>query len=110
MSSFSEYPFTGIFYRLGAEDNIAPNERTEDIEQEIVATVECDVQEDKGGSMMRGGTLIYYYNVYFNNIQEVIKEGDMFSCEAYGRNVGGVVKYVIVNELGTKVNIEDTTT
>lgn len=110
MSSFSEYPFIGSFYRLSSDKTKAPILRQDEPTKELLATVECDVQEDKGGSIEVKGTLIYYFNVYFDNISAVIKEGDYFESMTYGKKVNGTVRYIITNEIGTKVKIEDTTT
>ena len=110
MSSFSEYPFIGSFYRLSSDKTKSPILRQGEPTKQLLATVECDVQEDKGGSIEVKGTLVYYFIVYFDNISTTISEGDYFESTTYGKKVNGVVRYVIVNELGTKVKVEDTTT
>ena len=107
MSSI-EYPFVGKFYRLSSDDNLAPDERQGEPTKVLLATVECDVQEDRLGASM--GTLTFSHNVYFSNISTFLSEGDYFEADVYGRKVSGTVRFVFINELGTKVKLTDVTT
>ena len=107
MNNF-EYPFVGRFFRFTTNtSDVAPDELTPTTKA-LTGEVMCDIQEDKGEKLLRG-TLSYTYVVYFEDRLSIL-EGDYFEADMYGKKINGIVVFIVTNELGTKVRIEDKTT
>lgn len=101
-----KYSLTGQFYRATESDGSLLTATTS---SELLAEVECDVQEDASGSRLVGDTLVFMYVVYCDPLSVVIQEGDIFQCDMYGKNIEGRVKFVWTHALGCEIKVQSNT-
>lgn len=103
-SKIDEYPYNGIFYRIGVDENKPPLEQVD--EKIVLFETVCDIQE----SSHSDGTIIKAdYAVYFPLDGELeLKNGYFFEGNIRGMVVNGKVSGIFPSQLGgVKVYIED---
>lgn len=99
-NTLSDYPFWGIFYRVGVDDSLPLDEQ---IEREFtIFETECDVTES---SHSWSNNFIWAkYAIYFpydkDNDKIVVQLGDLFKCDVHGLMVNGKVVGVFPTQLG----------
>lgn len=90
-----EYPFSGMFYRIGLDDSKPLDEQVED-EVEIFSTT-FDMGE--GGTLSTDTFKIFFpFDSYKETL--VISEGNLFKGEIYGASIRGRVLGIYPSQLG----------
>lgn len=90
-----EYPFEGIFYRIGIDDS-KPLDEQVDEEIEIFSTL-FDMTE--GGTLSTETFRIFFpFDAYNETL--VIAEGNLFRGVIYGANIKGRVIGIYPSQLG----------
>jgi hypothetical protein len=90
-----EYPFNGVFFKIGIDDSKPLDEQVEE-EIPIFETV-CDMSD---GTNLNTDTFTLFFP--FNSEEEnlLIKEGDLFKGDIYGMVQKGRVIGVYPSQLG----------
>lgn len=90
-----EYPFAGVFYKIGIDDSKPLDEQVEE-EIPIFETI-CDMSD---GSNLSTDTFTLFFPFDKDKETIIIKEGDLFKGNIYGMTQKGRVIGVYPSQLG----------
>lgn len=98
-STFEEYPFHGVFYRISVDESAPLTEREE--RKEIILETECDIEENRHSD--GGGFISAAFKIFFPFDKDKgisIRRGDFFEGSIYGLKVEGQIAGVFPTSLG----------
>ena len=90
-----EYPYEGMFYRIGIDDSKPLDEQTE--EEFIIFESRFDMGE---GGTLSTDTFRVFLPFDFNSERLVIAEGNLFKGDIYGASIRGRVIGIYPSQLG----------
>lgn len=99
-----EYNILGKFYQVTTGSG-SFLEQTDT--ESLLGEVMCDVQQDKTGFRSAGDAIFFLYSVYADSIPDGLKEGDIFRCNMYGKNIDGIILSFWKHSLGVELKIKD---
>lgn len=103
-NELQNFPFTGEFYRSTVDKSLPPSQQVE--EEEVIARVNCDIQEGSNGRTANTVKAVYEVFVPFDSdaTEIPVQRGHLFRGTQYGLLVAGKVIGVFPSQLGTLEN------
>lgn len=90
-----EYPFHGVFYKVGIDDSKPLDEQVE--EEILIMETDCDMSD---GTSLNTDTFTIFFPFDINKDKIVINEGDLIKADIVGMQQQGRVIGIYPSQLG----------